>query len=158
MALASEVKAQPDHELGTWRGWNINCEGHPTGLASVLVQCPRVHAFWDLWVLSLVHLRPVEGQDDAKPAFPGAEFEILFGALDPDKEHSPDADPPTFHIMRPIDLAVQFGGVTDAQALQIFKMVVGKMFEQGVPPDSDYRRFWTQDIQVLTRNMGGIIA
>jgi hypothetical protein len=125
---------------------------HDAALAQVLVHCPGAHACWSYWWLTLLHLRPIEGVRPAVVLSPGAGWEIVSAAQDPDHPPDPDDDA-TARWLRPIDWAVQFGEVTsDHEALRVFDAVVTGIMSGRVSPDSDFRAFWSRSIPATAKH------
>jgi hypothetical protein len=105
-----------------------------------LAKIPEAHPAWHSYAISVVHLRPAEGVKDANKHYPGAEYEILIFALDPEAELNPNL-PRTIGpaLLTPPNLVFQFHGVRDEQAVDLTEMLA-KSFCDGVnSPDTDFR-------------------
>lgn len=128
-----------------WAAWHVvPREGSParaTTVRSWLLHCPGAHLAWSYWLVSVVHLRPVEGMPDAKKHYPESEHELLSVALAPDYVPDPDA-PADFRHMTPVDFAHQFHGVTDEQARDMLDRFVDLVVAGRLSPDTDYARAW----------------
>lgn len=83
------------------------------------------HPVWPQFILSVVHLRPVEGAPPAKLHFPGATHELLVVALNP-------GDPPKIHsrkILEKRGLAGVGGYLTPIDVCHQFTAVDAEMYE-----------------------------
>ena len=87
-------------------------------VASWFLRCPNQSPAWDCYVLSVVHLRPVDGQPPAIINLPGATHEVLLIALDPATEPEPTKIG-TWRFLRPINVAEQVILPDDEAAVQI---------------------------------------
>lgn len=117
---------------------------HMAHLAGWLVRGP-FHPSWNHWCITLVHLRDISGVPPAKKRHESFTHEILFASLDP-REPTPDPDVGGFVFLEPLDVVEQFGGLADAQAIQLLDMSVRLIVDGRASPDSDWRRFWKQCI------------
>ncbi len=141
----------PDYVgAGMWRAWRAEVpkDDRPhAGVASWLLHCPGAHPFWSNWWILLVHLRPVEGVPAPKITTPGAGWELLCFAQQPDVEPNADDQTGTFRYLTPQDWVVQFGDVKDdATAIEVGEAVVRAIMSGTLSPDSDYRTFWKTTI------------
>lgn len=118
--------AKPDH-AGYVRGY--------------LVHFPGAHAFWDEWTVEVIHLRDLPGVKPAHKRTEACSHEFLFTAFEKEQPHDPDAFKGTRLV--PLDLVHQVEGITDEQARTILDLAVRLMCDCGIPPDADYRGFWT---------------
>lgn len=140
----------------TWSAWRVKLR--PDTLAQTatllqwLVHCPGAHAAWSYWLISLLHLRAIEGVPPAVKDFEQAEHELNILALDPRSTPDPD-DKATWHHLLPIDVVVQFHGLTDEQAVQSIDAIVERLVVRGMlSPDSDCRRQWQRQIQLCVEH------
>lgn len=104
------------------------------------------HPIWSQFVISVVHLRPIEGQPEAKLQFLDATHELLVMALDP-------GDPPTVHspeklmdkglgpigYLLPIDVCHQFIA-TDEEMIQIASLSAKACIDGHLTPSTDDNR------------------
>ena len=132
-----------------WRAWKTNFER--TGatratLSQYLVHCPHLHAFWSYWWISLIHLRDMEGVGPAVRDFENAEHEISVYAQDPQLEPDPDVMD-TARFLLPVDVNEQIQGLSDGEAVDVLKMLVERVIEGRLAPDSDFRRLWRPAIE-----------
>lgn len=123
----------------------VPIKGHPTTLASALAHCPGDHLAWSWWVVSLCHLRPVEGFPPAEIVTPGATHEIVTQVINPERCPTPDpaAWKQGYPVLQPPDVAVQLVAKDDDDAIRIFQALCRDVAEGRLSPDSDYRRVWT---------------
>lgn len=96
-------------------------------LAMWLLDCPLQSPAWDHYLISIVHLRPIDGQ--TKPAVirvPHASHELLIVALSVQPgETKPTADDPTsWRPLTPINLAEQFEVPSDALAVHLLEAAI----------------------------------
>jgi hypothetical protein len=150
----------PDLESTYATAWHLPLpppgkRGNPSwdaGLASWFVFAPEYHPFWHWYLLSVIHLRPL--QDCSHPvcrSYPEAAYELLVLALDPDVE--PDVEdfakaehgilmPPNlayqFHLTDP-DAAIQSEEPADSHAVTLLALFV-KAACGGMSLDTDARR------------------
>jgi hypothetical protein len=119
-----------DHD-GTVGGFIVNAQG--------------AHPFWDHWMISVVHLRPIEGVQPATIVVEGATHELMIAAIDPELP-LPSLDAATeswrVHWLRPIDVLEQFQAKDDAVAHQILELAVQAIVGGYASPDQDWRRWW----------------
>jgi hypothetical protein len=132
--------AFPGQQNITVEAWKVPVDGLAT-IAAWLLHVPRAHAFWEHWAVSVIHLRPIDGVPPADIVSPGMTHEIVIFTIDP-KDREPDPDKGAFAALAPFDLQEQFGGTTDAQAVQLAELAVDQVIAGRISPDSDYRRAW----------------
>lgn len=58
-------------------------------VATWFFKCPGQSPAWDNYLLTVIHLRPIEGVKDATIVIPGATHQVLMAALDPSKQPEP---------------------------------------------------------------------
>lgn len=93
-------------------------------LASWFLHCPLQSPAWDHYAISVIHLRPIEGQ--TKPAtitLPHASHQLFIVALDP-TEHPTADDLTSWRFLHPINLAEQFEVPSDALAVHLLEASV----------------------------------
>lgn len=95
-------------------------------------------------MLSVVHLRQLEGLPPAELQYPEAAYELTSLALHPHPDYLPDPDNWRPRWLQPIDVCEQFHGVSDAQAAEILEGFVNMIVAGQLSPDSDYRSAWKQ--------------
>lgn len=133
-----------------WSNRIIPSAAWPATLGQWLVHAPGRHAFWEYWVASLIHLRPIPGDSrTVVKKYLAAEHELMVFALEPDKPMDPDGA--EWHYMEPADLLYQFDGLEDARAVQLVEGYVKAIVEGGQSPDSDARRWWE-------RTLGSVVS
>ena len=126
-------------------------------LAVWLVWCPGAHPFWHWWLISVIHLRPLEG---VRPAFirePGATHEVIVASLDPDH---PIPDPRAFRIedirfLTPIDVMEQFQVASDVEAEEICALAVRACCDGRLSPDQDFRSLWHATLKATAQHYRG---
>jgi hypothetical protein len=138
----------PDLEYGAQKAWKVLARDPDQPGQAATVDCWLIngpyHIWWSYWLISAVHLRPIEGTPPALIQFPGASHEFLIvSLLSPPSDHpAPDPDDlSTFQILTPVDLCHQEAGLTDEQAAEICGLMA-KYAVNGQSTDSDYRRHW----------------
>lgn len=120
-----------------------------TTIGTWLIFAPSAHPFWSWHVMFMMALREHPGVPPAKLQFPGAAYEVLVLALDPDKP-VPDpraTTPGAVAHMLPPDAAVQIidpGG--DDRAREILRAVAQAVAGGTLIPDSDYAEFWRESL------------
>ena len=132
---------EPD-EIGVDRmAWRLKCDS-PTALSCWLIWCMDAHPCWHWWIVSLAHLRNVEGIPNAHRSYGKAEYELAVWALDPSAAPpDPDGEPLSFTRMSPMDICEQFHGVSDEQASAVCEHMIHAVC-RGLSPDRDYRDAW----------------
>jgi hypothetical protein len=111
-------------------------------LRAVFICCPWAHPFWHTYLVTIVHLRPVEELPPPNLAYPDASHEIMIQAMDPSVDlgtESPASVPPK-SALQPPNLAHQLRGQTDAQARVLFDAFVQAIAKRELSPDTDHRR------------------
>jgi len=135
--------------MSTWRCLPVTFNEHPTCLAVALLHCPGAHPFWGWWLMSLIHLRPVEGFPPAHVS-PGATHELLVQVIDP--ERCPEPDPAAgergYPLLTPPDLVHQFAASGDEEARALFAWLGEEVAQQRLSPDSDFRAIWRTRVRI----------
>lgn len=113
-----------------------------------LVQAPGAHAFWDHYIVSVVHLRPIVGVKPPVITRAGATHELMIMALNPEQPlPSPVVAPGwQIHFLTPIDVIEQFRVADDAIADKVLELAVRAIVDGCGSPDQDWRRWWTNAI------------
>lgn len=131
-----------------WRG-----RLHPSCLARWLVLCPGDHAFWSHWQISLVTLKDYPDMPPAVRHDPQAEHELVFATVDPMVFKNCRTDDVVtslgaagLAVLHPLDLVVQFHGLSDRAAILLTRYVVQRVMK-GESPDQDRRRSWSDWIK-----------
>lgn len=135
----------PDRR-NVWSAWRLppQPDKAPASLGAWVVHCPRAHAFWSFWTVQLVHLRPLEGAPPPSLQYPGAGYELLTIALDP--ELDPDVNGGPLRCLTPVDVCEQFHGCTDEEAAQLLDLFIRSIVDGHLSPDSDCRAQWKRSI------------
>ena len=105
-------------------------------LGAWFIDSPASSPFWSCYLLALVHLRPIEGARPPQLQYPGAEYELLLVALNPDAKPVAD-DVETWAYMSPPNVCVQFDSVTDAQAIELLGVIAQACLDGFLPLESD---------------------
>lgn len=93
-------------------------------LAVWYLHCPLQSPAWDDYLMSVIHLRPIDGATrEPTINLPHASHELLIVALDPKATPSPD-NPLSWRILTPINLAEQFEVPNDAAAVHLLEAAV----------------------------------
>ena len=129
---------KPTLESGSNKAWETPADDRwPATLGGWIVHVPGAHPMWSYYLVSVVHLRPMEDRE-VDLQFIGATHEIGVLALDPDHTPDPD-DPETFKHLEPPNLIQQLGGLIDSQALSITRQLVTAFVYKELSPDTDHR-------------------
>lgn len=92
-------------------------------LAEWLVHAPGQAEFWSHYLVTVLSLAPIEGCPPAAIRVTGATHEIMLASLDEDA--SPRADnPSTLHVHQPSNVALQWIGTTDTEAVEVADTLV----------------------------------
>lgn len=117
------------------------------------VHSPGDHPFWDSFMISIVHLRPLDENDKPHLEFPEAGYELVVAALDPSKSPRPN-DTDTWEILHPINVKEQFTATDDAAVEKIginlaVRAVNGQLIlePQGI---RGAREMWHDAVQKVT--------
>lgn len=131
--------------------------------ADYLVTGPY-HPFWKWWMVSIVHLRPLEGAPPPHVRFPGATHEIMCLSLDPEPRNGRPAEPDLDRIeagdvegglpgfLQPPDWVVQVILPDDDGARTLAELVVREI-ASGRSCDSDFRSWWERTIQTTAEHV-----
>lgn len=157
--MTTEQRA-PDLQGVSGRAWvslpRTNLAAPDMTLANWLLHCPASHPLWPWYMVSLIHLRPVDGVKEAQIRIPGAQHELVIIAIDPGLDPDPDPDSTTgYHYLRPINLAEQFVVPDDAAAIKLAGVVVQSFVHGGLSPDTDWRSLTEEAIQAIATDYRG---
>lgn len=95
---------------------------HAAHIATWFITAPNQSPAWDKYVLSVVHLRAIEGQQhDPIVRSEGATHEFLLYACEPDSNPRPD-DLSTWHALRPLNLEHQVRLTSDEDAADLARL------------------------------------
>lgn len=134
------------------RAWDLSDTPHAkaTTVGAFLIEtAPRTfHPFWFQWMISVVHLRDVEGFLPAHKEYPDAEYEFMIVSVNP--EHPTTAEEiiggGALQYLLPVDVVVQFHGVSDDEAADLAKMAASAIVHHGFSPDQDFRSDWKETL------------
>lgn len=123
-------------------------------------KAPEAHPLWEGYLLSLCHLRHIDGMSPPIKKFPEAEFEIVVYALSPAFPFPDTTSAGTFdpHVMRPANLVYQFAGVSDDQAITIVELLVRSFVAGYCNPDRDFRRHTFRSLNAVVEEYKGTHA
>lgn len=139
-----------------WAAWRIPAPAQlarpeqAATLAQWLVHCPGGHPFWSCWVMTVIHLRDIEGAAPAHKEYPEAMYEISFRAIDPRKLGSTGCPEPEIAsiaehgMLEPADFVAQFHGINDATACAILDAAAKYAALRVVSPDQINRHAWAE--------------
>lgn len=138
--LGFSVHAELTTPRHTWRAWR--CVLTPSDSAAIalwLLDCPFAHPVWHQWLLSLVHLREVEGL----PPPVGRGHELVIFAVDPQIGLEPDVQLNTRALMMP-PIVLRFASYDgdDIGAEAHVESLVEATMRRELSPDDDCRRLW----------------
>lgn len=147
---ATELLASENTLLADWRAT----------IGVWMLWCPGQSPFWDLYRLSAVHLRPIEGQQyEPKLWYPEATHEIQLVALNPEKCVIPVmTDTATWEALIPYNLIEQVTLPDDASAATLLAqaamaVVDGKVWAE--PPLSGQVEPWRGLLQGTAAHFRG---
>jgi hypothetical protein len=86
-----------------------------SSIGTWFIDAPGQSPAWRHYMLSAVHLRPIDGVKPAVISEPGATHEFMMLAMDPEKNPDP-LDPKTWSFLRPCNLTEQVTLPNDAAA------------------------------------------
>lgn len=113
---------EPDTQ-GTIVSWFLNCPG----------QSPA----WRHFLLSVVHLRPIEGVRPATITVPGATHEVMLWALNP--EATPDAlNAASWAILRPVNMVIQVELPSDHHARELALLLARAIVHGYLPAEPPF--------------------
>ncbi len=90
-------------------------------LATWFLHCPGQSPAWDSYMLSVIHLRTIEGVREPVIRFPGATHEVLLAALDPGSAPSVD-NPDSWQLLMPINVEEQVELPDDEAAVRLAEL------------------------------------
>lgn len=104
------------------------------------------HPFWNMWSVSVVHLRDIEGGTKVNRKDPENTHEFQIVSIDSAKQENFDPHAEELKVpilmLSPPDLIHQVQLDSDIQAREILELMVKTICEKGVSPDSDLRPVW----------------
>lgn len=133
--------SDPEKVGAAGQAWRIPYTDHyqfGVGDHQWFLHIPAAHPHWPRYMLSCIHLRPVEGQPPAKLQYPGATHEVMLVALNP--EHNPNPDNrQSWQILTPVNAAVQFTSASDDDAAVLLDLVAQALVDGILPAEpSDF--------------------
>jgi hypothetical protein len=109
-----------------------------------LIEAPWAHPMWHSYILSLIHLRPIEGVKPPVIHLKGATHEMMLWALDPQADRRPLMDGTAIRMpfLSPANFAAQLTARTDEDACIRVRNAVQRIADGKLSPDTDYLRLW----------------
>lgn len=114
---------------------------HPdqrAGVAQWFLVCPLQSPAWDRYLLSVIHLRDIEGQ--SKPptiTTPHATHELMLIALDPTKDPQP-GNPASWSMLVPLNMSVQVELPDDDKAADLAMLIASAIVEGYLPAEPPF--------------------
>lgn len=135
----------------------VGHRGRPSFDATVggfIVRAPGVHVFWDHYLVSVIHLRPIDGEKSPVIRRPGATHELIIAALNPERPLPPLdwTDDYSVSFLTPIDVEAQFVAANDAVADRILELSVRTIVDGLASPDQDWRAWWERSLEHTARH------
>lgn len=147
------IEKKPAEEFSNGNVWDVDgVEGHPTCLRIVILRFPEAHPMWHDYMLSLVHLRPVEVMPAPSLQNQNSSHELMCFALDPAANNQP-TNFDSFKPLLPQNLVFQFEGLTDDQAKEAFAHYLTALSNGRMSPDTDYRTAQRTMLKAIQRDV-----
>ena len=106
-------------------------------LAAWLINAPGQSPAWSHYLLSVCHLRPIEGAPPAHIRIEGATHELILCALD--SYRSPNIhDRESIHYLTPLNAEAQFIVATDEQATSLGEKAVRAICDGAMPAEAAF--------------------
>jgi hypothetical protein len=147
----TEIMPPPDRCDDYGKAWKVDLEGAaargvPLGgtLAQWIIEAAWAHPFWHSYVLTMIHLRSVDGLPDPHIYVPGAQYEFWLFALQPEHDRAAmvrDASGMQYRLT-PGNFAAQFWEANDEAAIKRIEETVDLVLAAKLNPDTDGRRGW----------------
>jgi hypothetical protein len=143
---------EPDIKTSFGKAWTLRVVKLKTAAASAclghwLLNVPGAHPFWENWHVMVISLADIPGVPPAHKKYPTAEYEFLIASINPEDCPSPSPDETSYPLLSPVDVAEQFDGVSEHDAVRVGFGAVRTILNGHMSPDSDFRRLWHQLIQ-----------
>lgn len=121
------------------RVWVLTHPGDPRAqIGSWIVEAKWAHPVWSMYVISLIHLRPLNGVAAVKYSA-AATHEVMVFALDPDHPVNQGELP---HVLAPPNFCGQFVADSDAAAVERVTDCLFEICDGALSPDTDFHRDW----------------
>lgn len=120
------------------------------GIAMWVVEAPWANLAWHSYLITLIHLRQVEGLGAPKINLEGATHEVFVYALNPDGQREPFIKGDALigdhgvTILTPANYVGQFIEPSDAAALERVERAVREIAAGHLSPDTDFRFQWIE--------------
>lgn len=138
----------PDLTGPAGTAWKVQVSPNPmrgtTDVARFVLHLPRVTPFWAWYVITVVHLRPMDGAPPAIVLVEGATHEVLVLAIDPNAGAPGDGwdlDDTTKapRWLSPLECVRQVTGLVDEGAVELAASLAHAAVDGLYVPDSDRR-------------------
>ncbi len=103
-------------------------------VSSWLLHCPGQSAAWDHYILSIIHLRSIEGVKPAVVRFPHATHEVMLVALDP-AQHPVPEDVNSWRPLLPVNVEEQIELPNDSDAKDLLAVCVRAVVNGTLPAE-----------------------
>lgn len=146
------VTREPDLRGHVGRAWRLDVGAlqqlggrtpdTDSGIASWVMEAPWAHPIWHSFILTLVHLRPLQGQP-AELCRDGASHQFWVFALDPSEPRDGAVCGRSLpSLLWPANFAAQIVAPDDAAAITSMQAAVQDVCDGKLSPDTDYLRTW----------------
>lgn len=115
--------------------------GQDACLKNWIVRADWAHPVWHSYLISVIHLRPIEGAQGVSLYDPRATHEVAVLALDPDKPVQ-NFEPPC--VLSPPNYMEQFAAASDEDAIAKVEEAVREICRGRLSPDTDYWKTWRE--------------
>jgi hypothetical protein len=132
-----------------------------SGIGNWFIDAPGQSPAWRHYMLSAVHLRPIDGVKPAMLKEPGMTHEFMLMAMDPEKKPDPQ-NPETWSYLRPHNLAEQVTVHNDATASKLLDLCAttvaeGRLWAEPalsgqVEPWRSFLRHWAKELSANELN------
>jgi hypothetical protein len=126
-------------------------------LALWFLKIPGQSPAWSRYVLSVVHLRPIEGAPAVEYEFPKATHQVFLSALDMGPRPRAN-DSSTWHMLMPVNVSEQIELSGDSDAVRLAELCVkavlaGMLWAE--PPFSGQKEPWHTSLIRTSAHMRG---
>lgn len=107
-------------------------------VAQWFMVCPMQSPLWERYLLSVVHLRDIDGQSKPPDIItPHATHEIMLIALDPTADPQP-TDPSTWSFLTPLNMVVQVELPSDEKASELAMLITSAIVTGYLPAEPPF--------------------
>lgn len=104
-------------------------------LVSWFLHCPGQSPAWSHYLLTIIHLRPIEGVRPARISVPHATHEVMLFALDPTSPGPSVLDPETWRPLTPYNTAEQLELPDDDEAILLLRLAAQSVVDGVLPAE-----------------------